>query len=303
MVNQNPSSRENWLGRFIGVSEASDAQLTQALRAALDSLDVALGAIEHKDGVSAAVRRAQLLGNRGILIRAISVLYHKAEGIIREGQANAAEAATMAEVTASRNIYRTIIPDAEKRAVLERSLEQTSRRNVQTMMTRVLQEDAPLSQRIYRSKVIANGQVSRVVNSHLARGSSAADLAKDLRGFFNPKVPGGVSYAARRLARTEINNAFHAQAMNDMSDRPWITQSRWNLSGSHPKKQPGDECDAYARTGLFPADRIPHKPHPHCLCYITPDLPDVDTLLNDYEAGKYNSWIAEHTEDGLRYSA
>lgn len=300
MANQSLSEKENWLLRFLAVQKASDAQVAAVLQAALDSLDKHLSSIEAKPGVGAAVRRAQLLGNRGVITMVLSSLYKNLGDVVREGQANAAQAATEAELYSASKIYDRIIEDPAKRDVLKRSLEQTSRRNIQVTVTRMTESQRPLSKRLYRSQAISKGQVSKVINNHLAKGSSAADMAKDLRAFFNPKVPGGVSFRAQTLARTEINNAFHAQAAADMADRPWVNQCRWHLSGSH--KVP-DECNAYASTALFPVDSVPKKPHPNCLCYITPDLPDVETVINDYLAGKYNSWLAEHTDDGLRRSA
>jgi hypothetical protein len=297
------SQKENWLDRFLEVQQGADVQLRRVLVSCLEDVDGALKAIEAKPGVGAATRRAQLLGNKGVITRVLIDLYGKLGLIVRVGQSEAAEAATAAELSDSKKILSVIIEDADKRAVLERSLQQSSRRNVQTMMTRVLQTERPLSERIYRNRARSKAQISRVINGHLTRGSSAADLAKDVRKFFDPNVTGGVTYAANRLARTEINNAFHAQSMADMADRPWINQVKWNLSKSHPARQPHDACDDYAATGLYPADNIPPKPHPNCLCYVTPDMPDVDTVLNNYLAGNYNSWIAEHTDDGLRHSA
>jgi len=300
MASRSLSEKQNWLLRFMAVQKASDAQVAAALQVALDSLDGHLRRIEAKPGVGAATRRAQLLGNRGAITMVLGALYKRLGLVVREGQMNAAQAATEAEIYSSAKIYDVIIDDAEKRRLLQRSLEQSARRNIQVTMTRMNVSEQPLSKRLYRSEAMAKGQISRTINNHLARGSSAADLAKDVRGFFNPKVPGGVSYAASRLARTEINNAFHAQAMADVADRPWVNQVRWHLSGSH--KVP-DECNTYANTGLFPADNVPKKPHPNCFCYFTPELPDVETVINDYLAGKYNSWLAESTDDGLRRSA
>lgn len=98
---------------------------------------------------------------------------------------------------------------------------------------------------------------------------------------------------AKRLARTEMNNAFHAQAIEDMEDRPWIDFVRWHLSGSH--KPSGDECEANARHGLFPADAVPPKPHPNCFCFITPEVPDRNTFLLELQMGRYDEWIEQNT--------
>lgn len=303
MAKSYQSDRENWLVRFLGVQSEADAKLNQALKDALDSISAALRGLEGKPGVGAATRRTQLLGNQGVITRVLNILYNKAGVIIRSGQSDAAGAATLAELKESRKILWVIEKDADKRAVLERSLEQSSRRNVQTMMTRILNPEQPLSKRIYNSKALVRGQVSRAVNTHLAKGSSAEELSRDVRQFFDPKVAGGVNAAARRLARTEINNAFHAQSIADMQDRPWVNNIRWNLSKSHPAKQAYDKCDEYARIGLFPPENVPPKPHPNCLCFVVPEMPDIETAMNEYLAGNYNSWIADNMDDDLRRSA
>lgn len=295
--------RNNWLVRFLQVQQASDKQVNRVLNEALEDLNAKLATLDGKPGIGAATRRAQLVGNRGVINSVLSLLYKKLGDIVRSGQAQAASSASAAERAEAAQVLMILVPDPAKRKVLQKSLEQTAIRNIQSTMTRVLQTQQPLSKRIYRSQKNTQVRVNRIVNSHLAQGSSAEDMAKDLRRLFNPKVPGGVSYAAKRLARTEINNAFHAQSISDMQDRPWIDQVRWNLSKSHPVKQPHDACDDYARIGLFPPDHVPPKPHPNCFCYVTPDLPDINTLTNDFLAGKFNAWIAANTEDGLRRSA
>jgi hypothetical protein len=77
-----------------------------------------------------------------------------------------------------------------------------------------------------------------------------------------------------RLARTELNNAFHLSQIYSFYDRPYILGVKWNLSESHPRP---DECNEYAQgdhvgmgSGVFRVQDTPAKPHPNCFCYLTP---------------------------------
>lgn len=295
-----PSSsagKKNWLERYITVQQASDRQLTQVLQGSLEAAGLAMQALEAKAGIGAQVRRTQLLGARGSLTKVLTDLYKLVGDNIREGQSKAAGAAAEAAFKDELKILRVIEPNEEKRNALTAAMQAQAERNAKTVITRVFKSELPLSRKIYKSQAFSKDQLGRVINNHLARGSSAADMAKDVRAFFDPRVPGGVSAAARRLARTEINNAFHAQAIDDIQDRPWVTQANWHLSKSHPAKQRYDKCDEYARMGTFAADKIPPKPHPNCLCYVVPVIPDLDTVINDALAGKYREWELDNVGD------
>lgn len=289
-------SRQNdrhWILRYIRLQQASDKRVQAALQDALDSAGDALSSFEGKAGVGAAARRAQLLSTRVIIGDVIKELFKELGNIVRSDQGEAAALAARLLYEDEKKIWAIIERDAEKRAQIERSLEAQARRNVQSMMTRILKSERPLSRRVYAAESLSKGYVSRVVNVHLARGSSAVDLAKDVKKLIDPRVKGGVSYAAMRLARTEINNAFHAQSIADVGDRPWINQVQWNLSKSHPDSKPEDICDTYAHIRVFPANDVPLKPHPNCLCSITPVIPDFETAYNQFMSGQYGNYLAD----------
>jgi len=98
-----------------------------------------------------------------------------------------------------------------------------------------------------------------------------------------------------RLARTEINNAFHAMSAMDIEAKPWVDASQWHLSRSHPK---ADGCDKLAKDdsanmgpGVYPKGKTPSKPHPQCLCYITPKVQKDDDFLDALVGGRYDSYI------------
>lgn len=288
-----PSEKRNWLDRYLRLQEKWDREIDKDLREALKEINVALDKLIGWDKLGDNVRRLQLIGSRGSLYEVTHNLFKRVGDTVRAGTEAAAKEANDAMYEAEEPLLELLVTDPEQLEVLRRSLRQTSDRQVQAMMTRILKTSRPLSRRLYRSEALANQSVARVVNYHLARGSSARDMEKDVIDLVKPSTPGGVSMVAKRLARTEMNNAFHAQAIEDMEDRPWIDFVRWHLSGSH--KPSGDECEANARHGLFPADAVPSKPHPNCFCYITPDVPDRDTFLMELNMGRYDEWIEQNT--------
>lgn len=129
-----------------------------------------------------------------------------------------------------------------------------------------------LSPRVYRNSQLASGAVERTIRAGIIQGLSAKELAGNVAKFISPSTPGGVAYAATRLARTELNNAFH-EAQKIQGEAPWVAATKWNISKSHPKP---DDCDRFAEQdiydlgkGCYPADRVPDKPHPQCLCFTT----------------------------------
>lgn len=129
-----------------------------------------------------------------------------------------------------------------------------------------------LSERVYRNRALASGAVERQIRASIIQGENARQLAKRVEQYISAKTPGGVAYAAMRLARTELNNAFHEQQKRQ-GDAPWVKSLKWNTSRSHPKK---DACDDLATQnkhgmgkGCYPVGSVPDKPHPQCLCFTT----------------------------------
>jgi hypothetical protein len=243
--------------------------------------------------VSRIATRGQLSLVRKEIHEVINVLFlDKIKRILVDGRYDAAEAAMRARLNDDKKylveIYRLQNPRDYK--AFEAAQIAQARRNVDAMMRRVTGESyIPLAQSVYRSRDLSRGYVDRIINVNLARGASARDLAKQVQDSIKPTVPGGVSYAAMRLARTEINNAFHTQAMSDIEDNPFVGQAVWHLSGVH-KPDPGDPCEKYAAIGTFDKDKIPFKPHPHCRCFIVPktmEWSDFETALmrGDFDRG------------------
>jgi hypothetical protein len=190
------------------------------------------------------------------------------------GDSQAAQLAQKATETMNRFLLGNLPPDLAQ-AVSE-SLSATAQAGIRNALARRPRE---LSSKVWENAQLANGKIEEMVRSGLVSGLSAAELAKTVYKFASPTTPGGQSYAAMRLARTEINNAFHEQ-QKTMGHQIGVLGTKWNLSGSHPEN---DECDDYAEhhsdsvarrlgalaKGVFEAGEVPDKPHPNCFCYLT----------------------------------
>jgi hypothetical protein len=283
------NARRNWLLRYLGIQEKYDSVIATALLDAADDAAKSIHARVNDDAIGASVRRHQLQLAKRETHRIIDVLFRGLGNAIREGQSAAAVGATEAGFRDDEKVLdRLFGSDKARRGVYEDGLRQAASRGVQAMMTRILESNLTLSKRVYRTQALSNGWVDRIINSSLANGDSAADIARKVRSSIDPNVAGGVSYAAMRLGRTEINNAYHAQAINDMKEKPWVDHVKWNLSKVHEPQ--GCRCETYSRISAFPKESIPNKPHPQCMCYITPVLMDwgsFESNLIDRHFGDY----------------
>lgn len=160
-----------------------------------------------------------------------------------------------------------------------------------------------LSDRIWRTSIEVRSRIDRLLDYHIARGTSAVDIAELLEPFLTPQAlrqrtvrPYGTegSYAARRLARTEITAAAGRATVNAAAANPFVERLQWRTSGSHPGF---DICDQNARggpngDGIYAiAETPPYPSHPNCLCSLLPvptgstaDL--VQSLRADIDAAR-----------------
>lgn len=270
-----PSDKDkaNWLARYLTVEQQADREVFDALVSATKSIDGELLKLKGIGTKTAAVRRLQLSLTRRELRKQITGLYGDVASITKGARAKAAEAAVDATLAHESRTLARLFRTKTQRSSYGTSLRATARRNIEATVTRVLHTARPLSRNVYKARALSTGMVDKAINDALARGDSAENLAKSIHHLIDPNTPGGVSYAAKRLARTEINNAFHAQAIRDAQENPIVTHMRWHLSETH-KSYPGDPCEDYALQGLFPKDAVPDKPHPNCRCFVTPEIED-----------------------------
>lgn len=287
------SLRREWLVPVANLLKDYDREVAKVLSAAMDDVDDAISELIAKRGVSARVREAQLRLNKTALQKVLQGIYDKNFELIKDKRKSAAILAATISLSGDTEVLERMgLSEAQVEALGAAMVAQAGR-NVGAVIKRQLDSKITLSKAVYKSRAYAQGLVERAVNTGLAKGDSAADIAKRVKHMINPNTPGGVSYAAMRLGRTEIVNAFHAQAMEDFADKPWVDSVQWNLSKSHPSGS-GCFCEKYAMKGKFPKDDVPKKPHPQCLCYITPNVKPWGEVLADIEDSRYDSWLEEH---------
>lgn len=284
--------RNNWLLRYLGVQQKYDAVIANALMDASEDASRRITDLVGDTRIGSSARRYQLQLARRSIKDVMKVLFADLYRTIQEGQKDAALAALEAGWNDDRKVLNRLFRNRTDRGRWEDSMRQSAVRGVQAMMVRILGTRKPLSQRVYHTRSLASGSVDRIINSHLASGGSPYELAKAVRSSIRPDTPGGVGYAAKRLGRTEVNNAFHAQAINDVREKPWVNSVKWNLSKVHVPK-PGDKCELYDGQ-LFGKDEVPNKPHPQCMCYVTPQMEPWDSVEANIIAGLYDDYIDDN---------
>jgi hypothetical protein len=192
-------------------------------------------------------------------------------------------------------------PYGQEGEALQRMLRFTAQAGVDSYISREENLHA-LSRRVYGNINVLRGRVDKEIAKSLLRGQSAAELALTVRRFINPDTPGGASYAAMRLARTEINNAFHFTQIRYTREMPWVEGYKWNLSGSHGRV---DVCNDMAEhseghgRGVYGKGDVPGKPHPMCLCFITTVSVDNATFYKRYRSGAYDRYVDGITQNGV----
>jgi hypothetical protein len=154
-----------------------------------------------------------------------------------------------------------------------------------------------LSDRVWNTSIHTRSRIDALLEYEISRGTSAVEMAELVERYLTPgarlgrtSTPYGTegSYAARRLARTEITANAGRATVNSSAANPFVQAIQWVLSPSHPKV---DICDDYARggpngDGVYPIAQLPqYPPHPFCLCHLRP-VPsgDVASLIQQLRA-------------------
>lgn len=243
--------------------------------------------------------RMQLEAQRAAITAMLTEDFKNIGESIKDGKPKAATAASRV-VSRYENELLAIVIDKD---AMRRLATAEARRTVNGLEAAIKRMEGTsyrkLSDQVYDTTKLATGWVDDAINRALVSGWDAKRLAKEIVPSISPNVPGGVSYAANRLARTEINNAFHAASWDRMNRSPIVDMVDWNLSSSHPE---GDICDSLKADGPYEKNKVPSKPHPNCYCFITPVLPTEEQFINNLLAGKYDDgdWVGEVTINGVR---
>lgn len=239
------------------------------------------------------VRRAQLESTRARLLAEQAELFDRLGNVVEARRARAASRSARLSAASDAALLSLVGKGPQAQFLYDRALD-VSQRSIDAALQRMKFSALPLSKRIYNTSVWMGGRLGKLINETLASGINAREFAARARDWFSPSTPGGVRYAAMRLARTEINNAFHSMSAQKYAETPWISDVEWNLSKSHPKP---DECDEYAKSSPYKSDKTPARPHPQCMCYITPKSIEEDDFVNNFLAGEYDDYIDRKLEE------
>lgn len=275
---------------FARASRADDGEILRLLAdAAREARKEAL-TLAGKPGIGAATRSRQYnLEARG-LHSAMRAMWEGVGYLTILGERNVAEAAAESALALQRDLLRRLPPG------MEESLLWQAKAGVDAYISRE-ENTYNLSRRVYKNLALFEGKVDHRIKLSLLQGKSATEIAADVYKFIDPKTPGGASYAAMRLARTEIQNAFHFSTIRHTRENPWVRGYKWNLSGSHPRT---DVCNDMANDdhdglgpGVYKKSNVPGKPHPHCFCYLTTVQMRPDEFMAAYQSGRFNSWMRQ----------
>lgn len=240
-------------------------------------------------GIGAEVRATQLAQIHRQLVVVQNELWRQMSTDIKGGGPFVADAAAQSQSTLDRVLWNSAGTPLPEEII--RAEESYARQVVKTYWSR-MENGISLSQQVYKTQALSQGWVDRAVNRVILQGGSWRDIADVAKKYIDPNTPGGVSYAAKRLGRTELNNAFHRTQISLGEANPWVEGQKWNLSGRHPRT---DVCDTLAKhtekrgaeRGVFPADNVPAKPHPQCLCYLTAVTVSEEEFFDRLLAGDY----------------
>lgn len=267
-VEQTEEDRADFI-KFVHAQRATDKEVVNHLRKASVAVDGLIRSMPA-NSFSQKVRRAQYEFQRKAIEEEINRLFGKISDEIHSGLVKVTEISAESKAIMASVLADTVRREGESATQrLADSFTAAGRQAARLIRNRVLNKaDIQLSPRVYRNSNFALNAVNRIINNGLAAKKSSAELAKEVRQYISPGVKGGVSYAAMRLARTEINNAYHASQIAQAVDSPYVSHTHWHLSRTHPVK---DRCDILATfpgpmgPGTYQKDLTPFKPHPQCL--------------------------------------
>ncbi len=283
--------KKRWLSRYMKIQSQTDTRIRTILVEAAEDANDQVSALSKNSTFSAGVRTAQLRLVMSTIKDVLNDVFDGITPLIRQGQISEAQAAVDGLTETDREYLESALQSTAAVRDFIDSQKLQAKIQVVNAVNRVTKSDIPLSKRVYRSRALAQRWVQRDVTIGIAKGSSAKEIAAIVRKHIRPNTPGGVSYAALRLGRTELNNAFHATAIQLSQDRPWIEGMQWNLSSVHEfDPQSVEVCETYAGQ-IFEVNNVPRKPHPQCRCFVSPVLEPVDVFIRNLTAGQYRDWI------------
>ena len=283
--------RRRWLNRYVNNQNTVDVQIRKILNQGAEDAAVRIALLDKNPTFSARVRTAQIRMTMKEIKAVLNDVFKEVHPVIKEGQGKVAASAVDAFAETDRKYLERVFSSVHDVNSFIEGQKLSARVGIAHAISRVTKSQQPLSTNVYKSQALATNWVHRTVTSSIMRGDSAQDIAKQVRSSIKPSTPGGASYAALRLGRTELNNAFHATAITLAEDRPWVEGMAWNLSKVHEKGTGKMEICEQLAGQIFTVDAVPPKPHPQCRCFVTPQLEPYETFVRHLTAGYYRDWI------------
>jgi hypothetical protein len=288
-------SQDVWRNAFVDYVKAqkvTDRELVAILRNAAHQARGISATLDGIDKVGAQVRKAQMDQSVAELTRISDEMWAGIDSNVKSGLTTASDAAIDGQAAMLDVLGRSITNQ-----MLLDSMQTAARQAAENVRSRVVNK-IPISRDVTRNKKWAISKMQEEINNGIALNKSAKEIAGAVVDLINPDTPGGASFAAMRIGRTELNNAFHTTTTKAVADKPWVDGVKWNLSGSHPRP---DECNDYSSMdhaglgdGIFTSDKVPGKPHPNCLCFTTVITVDPDQFSKNLLSGRYDRFLVSH---------
>lgn len=170
-------------------------------------------------------------------------------------------------------------------------------------LKKVAEDGLSLSDRIWRDAATFKRTMENTIARNIQMGRSTkslgkqflqfaeqqpVQLSKEMKAFVSQLAPEDaqkaiqryvkkkLDYNATRVARTEIQRAYRESYLEQAKKLPFVQGVKWNRSRS---EYDCSICHNLATRdlynlgpGIYPADKIPVIPHPHCRCYYSTAL-------------------------------
>lgn len=285
---------ESPIATFARQSQQTDRAILSLLQQAAADAQKEAAALAGKGGIGNLTRAAQQRTAAANLHSRMRELWENVGHLTIFGEKEAARMALDSQDFLAKRVYAAA--DGTKQATLIRAMQESARANVDAYISR--QENTlQLSSRIWRQIDLSTGLIQKEIDKGLLRGLSAEELAARVGAHLKPGIAGGVSYNAMRLARTEINNAFHYTQIRYTREMPWVDGYQWHKSRSHNHV---DVCDDRASQnhdglgrGVYKKKNVPGKAHPHCFCYLTTVTVPPAQFEKQLRRGSYDKYLKQ----------
>lgn len=263
----------------------TEAQVRRLLREASEQISQQIYSHIGPRGLDVALRQATYEEIRIVLSQIERQLWLGIRRTVEDGVSSMTQ-----RIVRQQSHLASILGDAlgvEERAILQDAVEaMTDRIRLNYLNT------YDISPRIDANILQMRGRIDAVVEQGIAREATARQIAGDVGRLIRPNSPGGTSYNATRLSRTELNESFHRVSRASYQGQPWVEALKWELSGSHPEP---DVCDELAENdennlgrGVWPKLQTPSPPHPHCMCHLVPITVSRREFVSQYKSGQYD---------------